>query len=236
MIRALIASGALAALAGSASAGILSFAANDNFDGPEFRASSATTIADGRTLDLSGAVLVNLTYDPDGDGALPPLPVIHSELRVIALTRDYSLTPFAGQFIHSWRMDGTAQFLNPVDSTLVLAITFANALFTSQSATPGFLGTSATLQGNIASDPALTFTTGPTSPLNAGDFSAQQDFAFSLSDLRKISGTGRPAVSSSGEFPDLWRAESSFVASGVPTPGAFALLTIGGLVASRRRR
>jgi MYXO-CTERM domain-containing protein len=237
MIRALIASSVVAALAGSASAGILAFQANSNSDGPEVRASSTTTIADGRTLDLDGKIGVVLSYDADGEGPGAEI-LIPTELRIIALTREYSVTPFAGQFIHSWRMDGSVQFLDPTSKNLILSITFANSLFTGQSQRINALGTSATLQGNLATDPALSFATGPGSPLNASDFVVDTDYAFSLSDLRRQTGTGPVNVSATGDFSDAWRAEASFVANGlpVPTPGALALLAVGGLTMVRRRR
>lgn len=237
MFRALIASSVIAALAGSASAGILAFQANSNSDGPEVRASSTTTIADGRTLDLDGKIGVVLSYDADGEGPGGEL-LIPAELRIIALTREYSVTPFAGQFIHSWRLDGSVQFLDPTSKNLILAITFANSLFTSQSQRNNTMGTSATLQGNLATDPALTFTTGPGSPLVSSDFVVDTDYAFSLSDLRRQTGSGAVNVSATGDFVDAWRAESSFVANGlpIPSPGAMALMGLGGFAMIRRKR
>lgn len=231
-------------VAASANAAVtFSFASDTNNDGPTFfggplPGGPVNGLSDGAAFDSSGAVIVNLMVDPNGD-----LPgggsAFNSVFDFDGVSTGYSVGAFAGGFVHVWSFSGSFTFTDTGTGLEVLRIDFTNALFTSFSSDQFELGPSATLQANAATDAGLSFTPGmPLAGLGitAADLSAQEGFAFGLTNLRSIV-PGMPLhLGQGGSWFHPWIAEGSFSASAVPGPAAAALLGAAALIGRRRRR
>lgn len=214
------------ALSGAAQAGFFSFASDQNPDGPTF-AGLAMQVSDGRAFDASGAVTVDLMYDADEDGPAGPV-VIPSQFTFSAATTSYAVTPFGGQYIHAWTLEGNYRITG---AGSILTADFRNAVLVSWSESPSLLGASASIIGNLATDPALRFDAagalGSAPLLDPG-------FAFTLTHLRGASG-GRVSLGPGGAFAETWTSEGSWSARTIPSAGSVALLA-GAAAAGRRRR
>lgn len=215
------------ALTGAAQAGFFSFASDTNPDGPTF-AAMTMQIADGRAFDTSGAVTVNLMYDADDDGPTGPV-VIPAEFTFQASLTSHSVTPFGGQFIHAWTLQGFYR-LRGADS--ILTADFRNAALVSWSDSASVMGASASIIGNFATDPSLRFdAAGSLGSAPVGD----PNFAFTLTHIRNDAG-GRVALGAGGVFADTWRSEGSWSAQTIPATGSLALLGASAGLIRRRRR
>lgn len=217
----------ICALTGAAQAGFFSFASDTNPDGPTFSA-LATQISDGRSFDASGAISVNLMYDADDDGPTGPV-VIPSEFTFLATTTSYSVTPFAGQFIHAWTVRGSYRLTAPGS---ILTADFGNSVLVSWSDSASVMGTSASIIGNLATDPSLRFdAAGALGSAPTGD----PNFAFTLTNLRNDLG-GRVLLGAGGVFADDWQSEGSWSAQTIPSAGSLAMLGAAAITGRRRRR
>jgi MYXO-CTERM domain-containing protein len=212
-----------------------SFASDSNNDGPTFEGLAPSSIVDGEALDASGDVIVDLLFDANGD-----LPgggsSFNSFFNFDADTTDYNVTAFGGNFIHSWTMSGSFDFVETGTGLTVLTIAFENALLTSFSSSSTALGTTATLQSSEDVDPGLAFTPGnPLIGLGITDLSANEGFAFTLTNIVSLAG-GSVGLTQQGAFVGDWQSEGSFSAVAVPAPGALAMLGLAALAGRRRRR
>lgn len=224
-------------LAGMSSAGTFSFAADSNQDGPVLQGGPTTAntslVRDGAPQNTDGTVQVDFRWDPDEDGPLGPV-VIPSRLSLLAESKAYSKTNFAGVWIHTYTFGGSYEFRRLSDDALVFSSTFANAVWTTVSNSEFAWGQTATIQSSDTTDPTITFTAGPALP--PVDLSQSEDFAFTLTNLQSIGG-GTVGISGNGAPLAFWRSEASWSAQAVPAPGAVLLTAVGGgLALSRRRR
>lgn len=223
------------AAAGSAQAAYLSFASDSNGNAPTFhRGANTLGINDARALDPDGAVVVDLMLDGDEDGPLPGL-LAPVRFEFAGAMSNYTVTNIAGRILHSYTVAGSFTFAGAMDPTAFVTVTFQNAVFSSWSDSVDLWGSSATIQSNAFADTLVA-----SGPNSAG--AIVQDFAYTLTNLRALPGTGSPngrvAVGQGGVTRYDWASEGSFSATVtvVPAPSAVALLGLGGLVAGRRRR
>lgn len=234
--RAAVGAGLVGVLAGIASAGTFSFAADANQDGPVLQGGPTTAntsfVRDGATQNSDGSVQIDFRWDPDEDGPLGPL-VIPSRLVLQAESKIYTKTNFAGMWIHSYTFGGSYEFRRLSDDAVVFSATFSNALWTSVSSSEFAWGQTATLQSSDTTDGGITFLAGPALP--ALDLSQSEDFAFTLTNLTSLGG-GAVGINASGAPLAFWKSEASWSAQAIPAPGAVVLTMVGGLVAGRRRR
>ncbi|MBL8964759.1 MAG: hypothetical protein KF787_11390 [Phycisphaeraceae bacterium] len=225
------------AIAGAAQASTFSFAADSNFDGPILQGGPTTSntslIRDGSSQNSDGAVQVNFTWDPDGDGPGGSV-VIPSRLELLASSTLYSKTNVAGIWIHTYTFQGSYEFRQQSDNVLVMAVQFGSAVWTSVSASEFTWGSTATLQSSEQIDGSIAFASG--APLGFIDLSSSENFAFTLTDLRSLNGGGLVEIESDGTPRSLWKAEASWSAQAVPAPGAMALTLIAGSLVLRRKR
>lgn len=226
-----LAVGAIALAAGAAQAALFSFASDRNPDGPTFSGLASSVITDGGPQDANGAVTVSFLVDRDDDGP-GVAQVIEGRFEFNAVITAYSVVGFSGQFNHQFALDGSMSIIDTATNLPVFVAAFDNALFSSWSNSQASLGRSAQMQDSDESDLGLSFAT--FGALADIDVSAQRDFGFSLSNVRLANGNRVPV--NQGALGTPWRAEGSFSAHAVPTPGALALGALGGLVMARRRR
>lgn len=224
------------ALAGLASAGTFSFAADTNQDGPNLQGGPTTAdtslVRDGGTQNGDGIVQIDFRFDPDEDGPAAPV-VIPSRLVMLAESTSYSKSSFAGMWIHSYTLGGSYEFRRLSDDAMVFSAKFAKALWTTVSSSEFSWGQTATIQSADSTDPAIQFLAGPVLP--ALDLSTSEDFAFTLTSLVSASG-GDVGINASGAPLSFWRSEASWSAQAVPAPGALVLTGAAGGLMLRRRR
>lgn len=233
MRNAFTAIAALTLAAAAAQATTFSFSSDRNTDGPTLASLASGSVRDGRPFDLGGTVIVDFLYDVDEDGPAGP-GIIPASFELDASVTGYAMTPFAGNFIHSWTLEGTFRFIELTSGEAFFSAAFGNALLTNFSDSPTLLAASGSLLSNSSADPALTFTTA--GPLAGMDVSAGEDFSFSLSALRGSADGARVPIAADGGFLTSWKAEGSWSARAVPAPGAMALLGLGAMILARRQR
>lgn len=233
MVRNITAIAALALAAGSAQATFFSFSSDRNTDGPTFASTGAKSVRDGRPFDLSGTVIVDFMFDLDEDGPAGPS-VIPAAFEFSADITNYSVTPIAGNFIHSWTLSGDYRFVELTSGTEFFSASFGNALMANFSDSASLLSTSGSLLSNKPADGALAFTTA--GPLAGVGVNAEQSFSFSLSAFRNAGNGSRVAVAGDGGFLAQWKSEGSWSAKAAPAPGSVGLLGLGGLLLARRKR
>jgi hypothetical protein len=225
---------------------IFSFASDSNNDGPTFAGERhdmlGNELFDAAGHDAGGSVMVGLFVDANGDDPGGGS-VFDAIFDFEAVTTGYSVSSFAGGFVHQWSMEGFFSFTETGTGLEVLRISFANALFTSFSNDQFALGQTATIQTSISVDSSLSFDAGePLAGLGITDaaLSERQGFAFTLTNLRSPEFPGQVLhLFENGDFTHHWVSEGSFSASAVPGPGSWAIGAIGlfaGGCGSRRRR
>ena len=223
-------------VAATANAAYISFASDTNHAGPTFISNNTQvpTFRDGGPATVGGKVALKLLVDADEDG---PGPAVSYDIfmNFNATLTNYNAHNFAGSWIHEYTAFGRYEFVDANSGALLLGVNFNRALFTSWSATQGFLGTSATLQSNLGPDDD-----GQYEGSLVNQFSIVNDWAFTLTNLRATSvkpGDVVP-VGNDGSHRYDWKSEGSYSATLalVPAPGALALAGLGGLIAARRRR
>lgn len=225
--------GAVALLAGAAAQGaFISFASDTSPANPTFVA----TFDDDQTVIRDfGPTNVDLLVDADEHGPLGPVTINAN------MTAEFTLS-FAGgvslggpMYANVFSLAGFFEFRDAAGAMIVrgdiangtAALTSIGTFFTAFSASMSGAGISYTL-GTIGD--IVGFTGTP-----AGDF------GFTLTAINGGAGVDYifPAPRAAGLSPvgtDDFTAEGSFSGSFVPTPGAGALLALGGLAMARRRR
>ena len=218
-----------------AHADYFSFASDSNPDGPTFLGGRQvlSRFRDALPVDPTG-ITVGFLWDADENGPNPAI-LIPSSFRFQADFTGHSVQNVLGVFINSYTATGFYEYrtLNPA-SALVLRVEFSSAVFTSVSSSANTWGATATLQDQSRTDGSLRFIAGNALP--GADYSnAPGDFAFTLTNLRNNAG-GSIQLNTEGNPNAEWRSEGSWSAHVTPAPGSMALLGIGSLVATRRRR
>jgi MYXO-CTERM domain-containing protein len=237
----------VAALAGAANATLFSFA-SDNANHTAF-----TFIGKGSSIAAAPQDNPTILYVDDNNGPLAP---IFGPTRFVADLRISFLASVplgGGNFIHNYALSGGggAFDFGWVDFATGAPILTAKIRGTGHAETavgPAFgWGSTATLQGADSQDADVVYTWWgddlPAYGLYKGDSVGHDDFSFTLTWLQHDGILGVP-LDSDDASPDFklpattWISEGSFSGSAnfVPTPGAIALLGLGGLVAGRRKR
>jgi len=219
MLRRALAAAALCLLVAAAPAAAVtfSFASDDNHDGPTLRGNSGGSMPDdlneAASFSLDSTVDVDLIVDLNDDAA-GGLVTFQAELEVAAAIRSYSVAARGANYVQQWDLDGVIAFRHAGTGQLLLTITFDNALFTSLSPSIGSLGETASLQGSEGTDPVIRFRTFPLLQgigVNDGAVSASEDFAFTMTRIRRTPGGGLPYLDH-GLFLSNWISEGSFSA------------------------
>ncbi|MCK4872456.1 MAG: hypothetical protein KAS72_07000 [Phycisphaerales bacterium] len=201
-----------------------SFASDTNADDPTWdqQANILTDYAD--------LVFVDLLVDIDEDGPLDAVEFNHVRFDAEIELQFVSSVPMpGGLFLHIFEADGWFMF-DDAAAGPVLSATFFDAAFTALGPV-NMIGSSAALQGFDANIGAVHYTPGqPLIDLGLTEFTAPEDFAFTLTDIND--GMGAPLDAGVlGPFD----AEGSYSGSAVPAPGSLALLALGSLLHVRRR-
>lgn len=238
MLKSLFACAAGVVLATSAASADItfSFASESHEDGPVFLGENS-----GGSNELSNFASpnsVNLLVNPDSTmpGGISSFNAAYS---LNTTTTFYQSVGFGPVTTHQWVLDGSFSFVDTSSNDLILTVMFNEAVLTSVSGSSSTMGSTATLQSSLDIDAGLTFIAGPA--LNAigidsANLSQSQDFAFTLTNIQEMSGSGLPSLGMDGSWTDSWTSEGSFSASAIPAPGALALLGLAGLICVRRRR
>jgi MYXO-CTERM domain-containing protein len=228
----------IALAAGSAQAAFFSFASGSAGNAWTFNG-NGLTITDG-----TGTNPITLLID-DNNGPLATLNVSSTFDANIILAYAGSTNLGGGNFAHNYTAQGTFSFTDMVSGTPLLNVAFTGALFTAQGGQNSWYSTAA-LQGNPSGGATVTMNwTGANLPgynLAPGSL-VNQSFAFDFSALNTSGalpyGGQSPGTPLTANFvpTGTWFSEASFSAAGnIPAPGALALLGLGTLVATRRRR
>lgn len=202
-----------------ASAVTLSFASDDNHDGPTFRGNSGGSqpndLNDAAVLSLDGTVDVDLRVDTNGDlsGGVIVLP---SRFAFAGNISGFTLTARGSGWVIQWDVTGSFTFTDTASGGLLLTVTFDNALLTTYSPNVFTLGQTATLQTSDDLDGGLTFRATSLFKELTGvgnlALSNSEDFAFTFTHIRDIdSGGGLPRIDH-GLFLRNWASEGSFSA------------------------
>lgn len=224
---------ALTLAGATAQATTFSFSSDRNTDGPTLASLQSGSVIDGRPFDLGGQVVVDFFYDLDENGP-GGAGVIPAAFEFSAAIKSYTVTSVAGNFLHSWTLEGQYKFIELTTGQTFFTATFANALMSNFSDSAALLSKSGSMQSNLAADAALAFTTG--GALAGLDVTGLPDFGFTMTALRSAANGGRVAVAADGRFLSPWKSESSWSARAVPAPGALALVGLGGLLLARGRK
>ncbi len=223
----LIAAGCTLAVAGMAQGAFVSFASDTNPAGPTF-SGFPVGAALGRITDAT-PVQVNLLVDLDEQGPGGPVSVLTNF--VFDATLDSYI--FAGG-VHIYNTSGSFTFTDAGTNELVLRIQWGGGAFTSLGTGPNALGTSgAVLSNSAASNPFIVTTGGILGGIDPTG--GENSFAFTLTNLFSVTGGAVPVLQG-GNIGSAFTAEGSFSGRIIPTPGALALLGLGGLAIARRRR
>lgn len=197
----------------------LSFASDDNHDGPTFRGNSGgsapSDLVEASGLSIDGIVNVDLMVDKNGDatGGVVTLP---SRFFFAGSISGYTLTPRGSGWVIQWDVNGSFAFTDATTNALLLTVNFDNALLTTFSPNINTLGQTATLQSSNDVDSGLSFTA--TSlflskvGVSAFSLSNSEDFAFTFTNLRNIDGGGGLPMIDHGLFLRNWASEGSFSA------------------------
>jgi hypothetical protein len=219
---------AVATLAGSASAVTFSFDAGSDADGLIFQQSNDAL------ADHKDDVFVTVQVDVDDDG--PGDPLVFEESYLVAhasLTFIETQTLPGDEFLHVFSADGIFSIWEDCGCRMMFYCEFDDALFSSLSDSPDAIGASATLFGEDTGRGSVFYAPGPLlMDIGITELYAPFDFTFELSNIN--GGAGAPITNGSiGDF----ESDSSYAgAAVVPTPTSAALLVLGGLTGTLRRR
>ena len=189
-----------------------SFASDDNHAGANFYYDPATP------MNIFGSrVPVDLMVDRN-DNSTGGIVTIQSYMYFRGEIIQYMNIPFAGNFLHIWKLHGYMRFYHNDNPLLpVLNINFNNAVLTSYSPTNTSAGETMTLQVSESVDPNIIM-----SPMNLlpgigvtpATLAAFEDFALTFTSIKTGAGTILIPLAGGGAFNDAWKAEGSFSASG----------------------
>jgi MYXO-CTERM domain-containing protein len=234
---------ALAALAGSANAAFFSFASDNDSNTWTFSGFGA------QVQDADDQRDPQILLIDDDNGILPTIAI------PVEFEADFSIAyrgsvALAGGFAHNYDLSGSFAFLS--GNVPLISASIINGSMTAQSPNMNSWASTAGIQGNDQagtvvysfSQQFIDMLVGmQINPLDYGISRASQsdsfdDAAFTLSVINPFNILSRGVALNAQMLPAAeWRSEGSFSGSAaVPTPGAIALLGLGGLVATRRRR
>lgn len=235
---------ALAAVAGAANATLFSFASDNN------NHTNFTFTGLGNQISAAPQKNPTILYADDNNGGGP---AIFGETRFVADLRIKFLASVplgGGNFIHNYELgggDGPIDFgwLDWNTNQPILTAKIRGSGHAETAVGPNFgWGSTATLQGADSQEAEVVYTWWgddvPAYGLYKGESVGHDDFAFTLTWLQHDGVLGVPlGTDLNFKLPEVpWVSEGSFSGSAhfVPTPGAVALLGLGGLVAGRRKR
>lgn len=229
---------ALALAAGSAHAGLFSFASDTTNNSWTFTGNGAN-VANG----TGPTDFVTLNID-DNNGAQPTIAVSTVFVANYNLTYVASIPLGGGTFSHNYLGSGSFSFTDAAAGTTLLTINFTNALFTARGGQNSWFSTAAlqgedgnggtvTMNWSGANLPAYGITPGV---IGGGNFGFSHT-ALNSSGALPYSGQSPGRALGANMLPSgQWWSEASFSATNVPASGSIALLGLAGLVAARRRR
>jgi len=237
----------LASMAGAANATLFSFA-SDNANHTAF-----TFIGKGNVIQAAPQDNPTFLFADDDNGPLPPLSGATRFVADMRINFLASVPLGGGNFIHNYALsggDGPFDFgwVDFQTGAPLLTAKIRGSGHAETAVGPAFgWGSTATLQGADSESANVVYTWWgedlPAYGLYKGESVGHDDFSFTLTWLQHDGVLGVPLVSddAAGDFKlpaTTWISEGSFsgTAHFVPTPGAMALLGLGGLVAGRRRR
>lgn len=239
-IRMSLAAGLLA-LAGSANAAFFSFA-SDTADHAWTFTGGGAPIGNANFINATGPNDPVVLMIDDNNGPLPALVVSAQFQAQVGLTYSGSLPLGGGVFSHNYLANGSFSFRDIPSGNVILTVNFENALFTARGGQNTWF-TTAALQGDFNGGIVNYTWSGASLPqYDLVPGTRPGDFAFGLSALNSsgaipYSGQAPGRTLGADHLPDgQWWSEASYSGTNVPAPGALALLGLGGLVATRRRR
>jgi len=185
----------------------------------------------------------------DDNGAAPRLEVSVSFSAQYTLSFVGSVPLPSGATAYNYAASGSFTYTDIASGTPLLTTNFANALFTARGSATNWFST-ASLQVDDSGGATVSMVWGganlPAYGLATGSLNGSpRGFGFDLTAINTSgsipyngTGSGAPLNAATHLPTQAWFSESSFSAAArvVPTPGATALLGLGGLVAFRRRR
>lgn len=194
----------------------LSFASDDNHDGPTFTLRN-TQLPNTIYIDKIGVDLIVDKNEDNNGGLIKYQTIVKFEGKL----EDHQAYPYSGGYLHSWRVNGYFTFFHD-DGTQghpeLLTVKFENAVLTSFSSSYYSTGYTMTLQASEDTDPSIAFI--PDTLLKAVgvdkyDFEYFENFAFTLTNIKTKEGRSSVPISRSGYFREEWTAEGSFSCAGV---------------------
>lgn len=245
----------LSLVTAGAQAATFSFAADDNDDGFSigYGGGGQNYVGESLREDYDRLIQNDFIVDINGQppGGITTFP--NATFEFDALITEYAALAFAGSVVHHWTLGGPNYRGGPnfvvkdASGVDILTINFSKALMTSYSSSFATMGRSATIHGNVDTDPGLTFIAGPAltaaTGLTSADLLIDEDFALTLTAIHPSRGGGAvPLIDlpqddqTSIKVPEEFAAEVSFSAEALPEPASLALLGIGTLVLLRSRR
>lgn len=232
----------LAIAAGSAQAAFFSFGADTSDQ-------SWTYTGNGANITSATGESPLTLYIDDNNGLAPRLQVSVSFVAQYTLTFVGSVNLPGGAQALSYAANGSFSFVDVAAGTTLLTTNFTNALFSTRASVNNVWSSTASLQVDEGLGASVSMIWGgaflPTYGLAPGSLNGlPRGFAFDLSSLNSsgvMPYAGQNpgvAINATSKLPtSQWWSEASYSSSAmVPAPGALALLGVGGLVVSRRRR
>lgn len=226
---------ALAGLAAPAHATLVSFASD--------RDSSSYTFTGLRNVitDASDASDPLTLLVDDDNGPLPEL-AFATEFDADFVISGYQSVGVGGGTLHIYDISGTFRFLDRDTGAALLIASFQSGSLTVLGTQNAWASTATIQVGDGATSASIDYTwLGQNLPsyglVTGQESSGPDDAAFTLSFLQNPQGLG-VAIGTDGIPLGDWSSEGSFSGSAffVPAPGSAALLALGVLVATRRRR
>ena len=221
----------LSAAAVHANPGVsFSFASDTSADNPTF-------MAQGFNIFDAGTVLVDFLVDDNLHDPGGVTEFTGSVFDFQGTIWDYASIQVGNNWMHMWSIAGSYSF----GEGDLLTTEFNATLVSSLSPNQDTIGETLTIQGSESTDPSIHFMAG--TDLNAinifdSDLMAEEAFAFTLTEIRNLDGTGLPHIdTTTGEFLEAWDAEGSYSAfATVPGPVVLSVMGLGLAINGTRRR
>ena len=248
-------SGALAAAAtlmvcGAAHATLFSFASDINHLTPTF-AGTAGVNGSFNITDFSRPNTFNLVID-DNNGPLPSVTIPVEFHASLTASNGQSTLTSGTTYQHTYRTTGTFGFYNRTTGNLLMQVTVGatGGTLTVTGTQNGWSSAGAILGANAGGDVMYTVTSDMIAAMGGASVAGQyglapgnspitspDTFGFTLTSLGLTAGGLVPLNATTHAPTGAWRAEGSYSGnSTIPSPGAMAMVGLGGLIASRRRR